>query len=129
MTFDANGHGTAPDSQTVEEGKKASKPKDPTASGYTFGGWFTDKECKSVYSFDTAVKKDITLYAKWTKNSSSSDDKTPSKGTSGGTSGYTTGTSAVKTGDENNFGLWFMLMAASLLALVFIVSRRRLRNR
>jgi len=129
VTFDANGHGTAPDSQTVEEGKKASKPKDPTASGYTFGGWFTDKECKSVYSFDTAVTKDITLYAKWTKNSSSSDDKTPSKGTSGGTSGSTTGTSAVKTGDENNFGLWFMLMAASLLALAFIVSRRRLRNR
>ena len=129
VTFDANGHGTAPDSQTVEEGKKASKPKDPTASGYTFGGWFTDKECKSVYSFDTAVTKDITLYAKWTKNSSSTDDKTPSKGTSGGTSGSTTGTSAVKTGDENNFGLWFMLMAASLLALAFIVSRRRLRNR
>lgn len=122
VTFDANGHGTAPDSQTIEEGKKASKPKDPTASGYTFGGWFTDKECKSVYSFDTAVTKDITLYAKWTKNSSTAGD-------TGGTSASTAGTSAAKTGDENNVGLWFMLMVASLLALVFIVSRRRFRNR
>ena len=127
VTFDANGHGTAPDSQTVEEGKKASKPKDPTVSGYTFGGWFTDKECKSVYSFDTPVTKDITLYAKWTKNSSSTVDtgRTTSKGTSGGTSASTTGTSSAKTGDESQTGLWLMLMMASLLGIAVIASRRK----
>ena len=120
VTFNANGHGTAPATQAVEEGKKAAKPADPTASGYTFGGWYTDKDCKSSYSFDTAVTKDITLYAKWTAKSSSTGSSTGIS-TSGGT--------AVKTGDESNIGLWFMLMAASLLALVFIVSRRRFGNR
>ena len=116
VTFDANGHGTAPDAQTVEEGQKASKPKDPTAEGYTFGGWFTDKECRNAYSFDTAVTKDIVLYAKWTKNGSSS-------GESGGPSSAS-GKMAVKTGDENNVGIWFMVMIASFMVL-FLMARKR----
>lgn len=56
VTFDANGHGTAPDSQTVEHGGKASDPEAPqkesytieskaitltnsTRTGYDFAGW------------------------------------------------------------------------------------------
>lgn len=49
--------------QTVEEGKKASKPsKNPTKSGYTFLGWYLDGK---AYDFSTAVTKDITLTAQW----------------------------------------------------------------
>ena len=66
VTFNANGHGTAPAAQTVTSGSKATKPTDPTASGYTFGGWYTDSACTKAYSFDTAVTGNITLYAKWT---------------------------------------------------------------
>ena len=66
ITFNANGHGTAPAAQTVTSGSKATKPTDPTASGYTFGGWYTDSACTKAYSFDTAVTANITLYAKWT---------------------------------------------------------------
>ena len=73
VTFDANGHGTAPDAQTVEYDSVAvghdvtvSEPKAPTAEGYTFGGWFTDKECTKAYDFTTPVKDSFTLYAKWT---------------------------------------------------------------
>ena len=66
VTFNANGHGTAPAAQTVTSGSKATKPTDPTASGYTFGGWYTDSACTKAYSFDTAVTANITLYAKWT---------------------------------------------------------------
>ena len=72
VTFDANGHGTAPDALTVNEGDKAEAPTAPSASGFSFGGWYTDKECKTEYDFDTAVTADITLYAMWTKASSSS---------------------------------------------------------
>ncbi len=68
VTFDANGHGTAPAAQTVEDGKTAAKPTDPKASGWTFGGWYTDKECTKAYDFSKPVTEDITLYAKWTKN-------------------------------------------------------------
>ena len=118
VTFNANGHGTAPASQTVEEGKKATKPKDPTASGYTFGGWYTDKECKSAYSFDTAVTKDITLYAKWTKSGSSS-------GKNNGSSSATSGKTGAKTGDNSQIGFWLMMMAASLTGLVVTAMRRR----
>ncbi len=66
VTFNANGHGTAPANQTVEDGKTATEPTDPTATGYTFGGWYTDKACTTAYDFTTTVTKDITLYAKWT---------------------------------------------------------------
>ena len=116
VTFNANGHGTAPATQAVEEGKKAAKPADPTASGYTFGGWFTDKECKNAYSFDTAVTKDITLYAKWTAKSSSTGSTT-------GTS--TSGGMAAKTGDSSNIGLWTILLVASSLSLILVFMTRR----
>ncbi len=66
VSFNANGHGTAPASQTVAYGKTASKPNDLTADGYTFGGWYTEASCTNAYNFSTAVTADITLYAKWT---------------------------------------------------------------
>ncbi len=67
VTFDANGHGTAPDAQTVDAGKTANKPTDPSESGFVFGGWFTDAECTTEYDFSTPVNEDMTLYAKWTE--------------------------------------------------------------
>ncbi len=46
------------------------KPADPVRTGYTFGGWYTDADCTgSAFDFDTQVKVDTTLYAKWTVNS------------------------------------------------------------
>lgn len=68
VTFDANGHGTAPAAQKINSGEKASEPTAPTAAGYTFGGWYTDKSCNSAYDFSTAVTQDITLYAQWLKD-------------------------------------------------------------
>lgn len=68
VTFDANGHGTAPAAETVESGKTASEPAALTAEGYTFGGWYTDAACTTKWDFSTAVTADITLYAKWTEN-------------------------------------------------------------
>ncbi len=68
VTFDANGHGTAPAAQTVASGSKATEPAALTAEGYTFGGWYKEADCKNAYDFGTAVTADITLYAKWTEN-------------------------------------------------------------
>ena len=64
VSFDSNG-GSSVASQTVEEGKKASKPSNPTRSGYTFAGWTLNG---SAYDFNSAVKGNITLVAKWNKN-------------------------------------------------------------
>ncbi len=64
VTFDTNGGSTVA-KQTVEDGKKATKPADPTKAGYEFTGWFTDKECTKAFDFNTAIKADTTLYAGW----------------------------------------------------------------
>lgn len=68
VTFDANGYGTAPAVQTVEEGEKATKPADPTAEGYSFQGWYTTAECTEEFQFDTTpITGNTTVYAKWVK--------------------------------------------------------------
>ncbi len=72
VTFDDNGHGTAPATQTdIPAGGKVDKPADPTEAGWTFGGWYTDDGAwTDEWKFDVdTVTSDITLYAKWTENS------------------------------------------------------------
>ena len=56
-----------PTTQTVTDGEKATKPADPTRTGYTFVGWFADG-ADTAYDFDNAVTGDLTLTAKWTAN-------------------------------------------------------------
>ena len=68
VAFDANGHGTAPRSQTVIFNTMVDRPADPVASNYRFGGWYTEASCINAYDFSTPVAQDITLYAKWTYN-------------------------------------------------------------
>ena len=68
VTFEANGHGTAPEAQTVESGAKATKPADLSAEGWTFGGWYADAACTTAFDFDAAITADVTVYAKWTEN-------------------------------------------------------------
>lgn len=65
VSFNANGHGTAPASQTVELNGKAVKPADPTAEGYVFRGWYTTAACTTEFDFNTPIAADTTLYAKW----------------------------------------------------------------
>ena len=64
VTFDSNG-GSAVTSQTVKAGKCASEPATPTKKGFVFDGWYTDANLSTQFSFDTKIKSDITLYAKW----------------------------------------------------------------
>ena len=65
VTFNSNG-GSSVAAQTIADGTKATKPADPSKSGYTFGGWYTDSACTTAYDFNSAVTADLTLYAKWT---------------------------------------------------------------
>ncbi len=64
VSFDTSG-GSAVSSQTVTWGYRAAKPADPTRDGYTFTGWYSDKVRTQTYSFYSAVKSDLTLYAGW----------------------------------------------------------------
>jgi len=68
VSFDSNG-GSAVSSQEVPENGTATEPADPSLTGSTFNGWFTDEELTLSYDFETPVTSNITLYAKWTINS------------------------------------------------------------
>ena len=66
VTFNANGHGTAPQSQYVMQDKYAADPGALSVEGYTFLGWYTDKAGTSRFNFATTkITGPITLYAKW----------------------------------------------------------------
>ena len=66
VTFNSKG-GNSVDTQTIEEGKTATKPADPKRKGYTFEGWFKDEALTKPFDFDTEITEKTTLYAKWDK--------------------------------------------------------------
>lgn len=67
VSFVANGHGVAPDGQSVVEGCLVQEPAALTDDVYTFAGWYKEEACTNEWAFavDT-VSADTTLYAKWT---------------------------------------------------------------
>ena len=73
-------------------------------SGYTFKGWYTDEACTAgnEFDFDDAVTSDLSIYAKWSKNSSGSSSggspTTTSKNTKNEDGSTTTITTNKKTG-------------------------------
>ena len=72
VTFNSDG-GTVIDTQKVEEGKKVTRPTNPTKVGYNFVEWrFNGK----AFNFDTAVTQDITLEAVWEKIKATENNRT-----------------------------------------------------
>ncbi len=65
VEFELNGHGKFIRSQDVQPMQKAVRPDDPTATGWLFTGWYTDKDCTTLYDFDTPVSSNLLLYAGW----------------------------------------------------------------
>ncbi len=65
-TFNLGGKGENFTLNTDSE-TKITKPTDPTADEFIFGGWYTDADCTDGNEFDfaNALTEDITLYAKW----------------------------------------------------------------
>ncbi|MCR5373617.1 MAG: InlB B-repeat-containing protein [Solobacterium sp.] len=64
VTFDTDG-GTEIAAQSVQAGDTAYRPADPAKDGYTFAGWYTDKEFSTEFLFSEPVNKAMTVYAKW----------------------------------------------------------------
>ena len=74
VTFNMHGHGDAVDPQSVVEGGKVTKPTDPTASGWDFGGWFTDDTYGTTWDFENMTISAATeIHALWTVHTTSSD--------------------------------------------------------
>ena len=71
VTFESNG-GSAVAGDTYDYNSLIEKPADPTKTGYTFAGWFTDNDSfENEFDFmtDTMPNGGITLYADWSINS------------------------------------------------------------
>ncbi|MCK7486338.1 MAG: InlB B-repeat-containing protein [Bacillus subtilis] len=68
QAFNVNG-GSAVGSITQNYATAVSAPADPTKTGYTFAGWYSDAGLTSAYTFTTMPAENITLYAKWTISS------------------------------------------------------------
>ena len=109
VNFDSN-QGTAVDSQLVAVGGKVAKPADPTKKGYTFSGWFTDKDCTKAYHFDAAVdntQPEFTLYAGWKAVPATVEPGTGDNGNNGNNGGNGDSSSAnanVNVNTVNNNG-------------------------
>lgn len=63
VSFDANG-GSLVASQTVEYGRKATLPANPTKENANFLGWYI-KGTDEQFDFDTPIKNAVELEAKW----------------------------------------------------------------
>ena len=70
VAFKANGGTVSPTSATIEFDSTYGNLPEPTRTGYTFNGWFTDTAFTVQVTSDTIVNTtgDRTLYAKWTAN-------------------------------------------------------------
>ena len=61
-------HGDAPTSQNVPYNGTADDPGTLTEEGYTFDGWYTDDTYTTKFDFTQPIKRNTTVYAKWTAN-------------------------------------------------------------
>ncbi len=65
VIFDLNGHSPEIENQKVDYGKKATRPADPTDTGFIFKDWYTDRTYSTPFDFNTPIIKDTVVYSKW----------------------------------------------------------------
>lgn len=67
LSFDAQNAGENPAAQVLNYGMLAQKPQEPSKTGYTFTGWFTEPQYGIQWDFDsmTMPGRNITLYAQY----------------------------------------------------------------
>ncbi|MCK7486334.1 MAG: InlB B-repeat-containing protein [Bacillus subtilis] len=67
ISFNTNG-GSAVSSITQDAGTVVTEPAEPTKTGYTFDGWYSDAGLTSAYTLTTMPSNNLTLYSKWIIN-------------------------------------------------------------
>ena len=67
VIFDSQ-EGSEVAAQTIKVNQKVTEPEDPTRGGYSFQGWYTAGGDK--WNFEDPVTNNMTLFARWSRNSS-----------------------------------------------------------
>jgi len=67
ITFSVDG-GSAVTAIEDDFGASVTAPTNPSKTGYTFGGWYSNSTLQTAYTFTTIPSGNITVYAKWTTN-------------------------------------------------------------
>ncbi|WP_186430157.1 cell wall-binding repeat-containing protein [Clostridium sp. BSD9I1] len=71
IRFDSQSGSAVGSLTNINSGEKITEPSAPIRTNYTFGGWYKESSCTNVWDFATdTVTGNVTLYAKWTVNSS-----------------------------------------------------------
>ena len=66
VSFDYGGKAEGT-SKVVEYEGIVTPPDDPTAKGYQFEGWYTQKNGDEKFDFTQPIKEDVTVYAHWSE--------------------------------------------------------------
>lgn len=67
VTFNTDG-GSQIESQKVMYGQLVDVDENPVKEGYTFTGWYTDKDCTNKFDVEKdTVSDSLTLYSGWVK--------------------------------------------------------------
>ena len=74
VDFNTNGGSTIASKSTTGV---VARPSEPTKSGYTFAGWYTDPDCNNPFDFSQKISSNIILYAKWKEGSSTDLETDP----------------------------------------------------
>ncbi|WP_026527950.1 InlB B-repeat-containing protein [Butyrivibrio sp. VCD2006] len=68
LNFVSNG-GTVIPTIITEDPSEIARPEDPDREGYTFAGWYADKDFQNEFLFDAINEGSNTTYARWDVNS------------------------------------------------------------
>lgn len=100
VTFDANGHGTAPEAVTADKDGTVTEPFAPSEDGYTFTGWYKDADAAEQWDFAAdKVTENTTLYAGWTEEAPTA--------MRGGSATKSAGTYTIEYRDFSDWYKWY----------------------
>lgn len=119
VTFNSNGGSDVPGQ--IRANAAATKPADPTRSGYVFAGWYTDEAFTTEYTFTESEKvtQALTLYAKWTKEAPKYYYYSPAVG-----SADTTAKASPKTFDAG-VGVYVGMAVLSVSGSAVVLGKKR----
>ena len=118
VAFESNGGSDVPGQ--IRANAAATKPADPTRSGYDFGGWYTDEAFTTEYTFTESEKvtQALTLYAKWTKEAAKYYYYSPADGSADAAKG------SPKTFDAG-VGVYVGMAVLSLSGSAVVLGKKR----